>query len=228
MRDYKSNVGFFTKWDKGEALGIGIMAVGFAMLWLGRGPIYRIGGAVLLFSGLAVFFILGAGISSEKHVREEIRQKCEGIFIELQGDSHFFRRVPANPKEYVLEGFLYDDDVYLKRVRNGDIVSSRYRYAKIQVLNDAFYIRMRTFSLISDETEDVTYDIAFDTIETIEIRKHEEKRTFNEKDFDLKTCEVVIVYDGGKELALPKEDDIYNDDFVYEWKKDCHFGKASE
>lgn len=223
MRDYKSNIGFFTKWDKGEALGIGIMAVGFAMLWLGRGPIYRIGGAVLLFGGLAVFFILGAGISSEKHIREEIRQKCEGIFIELQGDSHFFRRVPTDPKEYVLEGFLYDDDVYLKRVRNGDIVSSRYKYAKIQVLNDAFYIRTRTFSLISDETADETYDILFDTIEGIEIRKHEETRTFNEKEFTLKTCEVVIVYDGGKELTLPKEDDIYNDDFIYEWKKDCHF-----
>ena len=225
VRDYKSNLGFFNKWGGGEALGIGIMGVGFAMLWLGRGPIYRILGAALLFGGLAVFLILGAGISKEKQIREEIAQKCEGVFIELKGDPHFFRRVPDNPKEYVMEGFRYDEDVCLKAFRNGDICSSRYCYAKMQVLNDAFYVCMRTFSLISDETEDVIYDVHFDTIEDISIEKSEENRTYREKTFHGKQCHAVITYDGGKKLYLPKEDDIYNDDFIFELKKDCKFGK---
>ncbi|MBQ9121093.1 MAG: hypothetical protein IJY12_01870 [Clostridia bacterium] len=225
MRDYKSNLGFFNKWGGGEALGIGIMAVGFVLLWLGRGYFYRIAGAVLLFGGLAVFFIMGAGISSEKNIREEIQQKCEGIFIELQGDSHFFRRVPAEPKEYILEGFVYDNDVCLKTARNGDVISSLYQYVKMQILNDAFYIRTRTFSLISDACEDTTYDVHFDTVEDIRIQKSEESRVYRGKTFTVKPCHVVIVYDGGKELWLPKEDDIYNEDFVLELKKDCKIGK---
>jgi len=223
LRDYKQNIGFFEKWGGGETLGLAIMGVGFAMLWLGRGPFYRIAGAVLLFGGLGVFLIMGAGIAKEKHIREEIRQKSEGVFIELKGDSHFFRRVPENPKEFVLEGFTYDEGVCLKAFRNGDICSSLYRYAKIQVLNDAFYIHLRKFSLISDDCDDTIYDIHFDTIEDITIEKSELTRVYREKTFALKPCNLVITYDGGKKLYLPKEDDIYNDDFVLALKKDAHF-----
>ncbi|MBO5110998.1 MAG: hypothetical protein J6D21_09815 [Clostridia bacterium] len=223
MRDYKNNLGFFNKWGGGEALGIGIMAVGFAMLWLGRGPFYRIAGAVLLFGGLAVFFILGAGLSSEKNIREEIRQKCEGIFIELQGDSHFFRRVPDHPKEYVLEGFLYDEGVCLKAAKNQDIISSLYCYVKMQVLNDAFYIRMRTFSLVSDDCKEEIYDVHFDAIEEIRIEKQEADRKYRDKTFHVRECFVVIVYDGGKKVYLPKEDDIYNDELILDLKRDCKF-----
>ena len=223
MRDYKSNLGFFEKWGGGETLGIGMMAVGFAMLWLGHGPFYRIGGAVVMFAGLAVFLILGAGISKEKQIREEIRQKCDGIFIELKGDPHFFRRVPETPKEFVMEGFSYDEDVCLKAVKNSEIISSRYRYAKIQVLNDAFYVHMRTFSLISDEMEDVIYDVPFDSITSIVTEIRHEDRVYREKTFALTHCDVVITYDGGKTLRLPKEDDIYNEEFVLDLKRDCHF-----
>ena len=152
MRDYKQNIGFFEKWGGGETLGLAIMGVGFAMLWLGRGPFYRIAGAVLLFGGLGVFLIMGAGIAKEKHIREEIRQKSEGVFIELKGDSHFFRRVPENPKEFVLEGFTYDEGVCLKAFRNGDICSTivfahaNERTDIIQSIKDKYSVAVDTIS----------------------------------------------------------------------------------
>lgn len=215
MKDYKYNVGYFTKWDGGEALGLGVMAAGLAYLFFAHGYINRIIGAVIAAIGLGLFFILGSGKAREKDIREEVTRKSE-IYIDLSDDRHYVIRIPEKVNEYVFSGYSFRDGLYLKRMKNGDLCSSEYTSAKMQVLKDAYYVVVRTFSLVSDDETEEIYDIRFDTVEKIEIEKEKKTLTFEKKTFDVKDCRLVITYDGGKRLALPKKDDIFNDDLIYE------------
>lgn len=215
MKDYKFNIGYFTKWDGGENLGLGIMAAGLAYLFFAHGYINRIIGAVIAAIGLGLFFVLGSGKSREKDIREEVDRRSD-IYIDLSDDRHYIIRIPETVKEYVFRGYDFCEGLYLKRMKNGDLCSSRHTAAKVQVLKDAFYVVVRTFSLTSDEEREEIYDIRFDTIESLAIEKEKKTLTSGKNTFEIKDCHLVITYDGGKRLALPKKDDIFNDDLLYE------------
>lgn len=219
MKNAKNNIGFFTKWDGFPTLGLGMAIVGFGLLWLSFSFVFYILGGALLAVGFFLFIFGNFGRSTESEILDEIHRKCEGIsFGEVETDHHFHNRVPTKREEHEFSGFVFDGDVMLKRLKNGSYASSRYRYAKMLLLTDALYVKTRSFSLIADEIKEDTWEIPAAGISDISVRRDSVEKTVGKKTVTLKTCFIVVVYEGG-ELLLPRDDDVYADEFVVHLKK---------
>jgi hypothetical protein len=225
MKNYKSNINYFMKWEGLKTLGLGMMIVGFACLWLGWGWTYLIG-AALMVSGIVVFLVGNIGRSSEEEIKEEIKRRSEGIeFPEVETDRHFYKRVPAKPEILDFSGFSLSEGLLLKRMKNGSICSSEYSRARVFLLTDAFYAKTRTFSLVSDTCEEDTVEIPFASVEDVVVLRESKSLPCGKKLFAVKPCYLVIAF-GGKKLYLPAADDVYGDELAARLKKLAEKEKA--
>ena len=219
MKNYKSNINYFMKWEGLKTLGLGMMIVGFACLWLGWGWTYLIG-AALMITGIAVFLVGNIGRSTEAEIMEEVKRRSSGIeFPEVEEDRYFYKRIPARPEILDFAGFSLSDGLLLKRMKNGSICSSEYRAARIFLLTDALYAKTRTFSLVSDATEEETQEISFASVEDVTVLRETKTLPCGKKIFSVKPCHLVVLFDGGKKLYLPAADDVYIDELAARLKK---------
>ena len=219
MKNYKSNINYFKKWEGLKTLGLGMMIVGFACLWLGWGWTYLIG-ALLMTAGITVFMIGNIGRSTEEEIVAEIKRRSEGIeFPEVEKERYFYTRVPAKPEILEFSGFVLSEGLLLKRMKNGSICSSEYRVGRVFLLTDAFYAKTRTFSLVSDVCEEETLEIPFASVEEVAVLRESKELPCGKRIFSVKPCHLVIVFDGGKKLYLPASDDVYVDELAERLKK---------
>ena len=219
MKNYKSNINYFKKWEGLKTLGLGMMIVGFACLWLGWGWTYLIG-ALLMIAGITVFMIGNIGRSTEEEIVAEIKRRAEGIeFPEVEKERYFYTRVPAKPEILEFSGFVLSEGLLLKRMKNGSICSSEYRVGRVFLLTDAFYAKTRTFSLVPDVCEEETLEIPFASVEEVAVLRESKELPCGKRIFSVKPCHLVIVFDGGKKLYLPASDDVYVDELAERLKK---------
>lgn len=219
---YKQYINYFKKWDGAAMLGIIMMVVGFLFLWLGWSFTSYILMIIGLVGGLIVFLYGSIGRKHEADFQNEIAHHVEKLsFRELEEDPHFRGRVPKEKiEERVFEAFDLHDGLYIKPMKNASLCSSDYTYAKMLFLNDAFYIKILSFSFVSDQKETATYDIYYETLEDVTVeRDRKTVTTVNNKKFLAKTCFLCLTYDGGKQLLLPAKDDIYTDEFAENLKR---------
>lgn len=218
---FKSNLNYYTKWDGYRTLGLCAMVVGFVCVWIPYSYFMYIIGGLGLVGGIGLFLFGSVESSTEAEIKEEIERRCGGIeFRELEKEHHFYHRVPKNVEEFEFKGFDFGKENLLKRMKNGSYGSSAYIYAKMVLLTDAFYIKTRRFSLLKEGQTDETFEILASDIQNIEVRREKELRELEKgKKAELKLCHIVICYGEGKELLLPRNDDIYADEFVAKLKK---------
>ena len=221
-KGYKQYVNYFKKWDGAAMLGGIMMVVGFLLLWLGWSFASYILSIVGLFGGLIVFLYGSIGRKTEADFQSEIAHRVEKMhFREFEEDPHFRGRIPKDKiEERVFEGFELYDGVYAKAMKNANLCSSEYTYAKLLTLNDAFYIKTMAFSFVSDKSEAATYDVPFAALEDATVlRERKLITTANNKKVMAKTCFLCLTYDGGKTLLLPAKDDIYTDEYADNLKR---------
>ena len=48
MKNFKSNINYFKKWEGMATFGLCVMVVGFVLLWMGYGLTYFLGGALII------------------------------------------------------------------------------------------------------------------------------------------------------------------------------------
>ncbi|MBR3894451.1 MAG: hypothetical protein IKJ35_04820 [Clostridia bacterium] len=223
MNDNKKIVNYFKKWDGAGPLGIGMMVVGFLALWLGWSYFSYILAILLMPAGLGVFLYGNIGRGTEDDLKDLIKKEWEKIgFKELEEDSQMRKRTPKNPEEMTFECFEMRDGLLFKKKKDATIISSEYTCIKMMVLEDAFYAKRSTFSLLSDERRTETTDILFDEIKEITVERNVFMvGTGAKKQHRVRTCFVAISYGDGQRLLLPKKDDAYVDDFVNVLKKKC-------
>lgn len=220
MKNYKSNINYFMKWEGLKSLGLGMLIVGFGSLWLARNPYMWIGGGALLAIGAVLFLLGNIGRSTEEEIKAEIARRSEGIeFPEVEKERHFYKRVPAKPEILKFSGFSLSEGLLLKKMKNGSICSSEYRVARVFLLTDAFYLKTRTFSLVSDVLEEETLEIPFSTVEEVAVLRETKTLPYGKKAFSVKPCHLVVLFDGGKKLYLPADDDVYVDELAARLKK---------
>ena len=220
MKNYKANINYFTKWEGLRTLGLGMLIVGFGSLWLARSYLMYIGGAALIVAGFAIFMAGNIGRSSESDIMSEVARRKEGIeFPEVENERDYQKRVPQRQEILDFEGFSLRQGLYLKKMKNGSICSSEYSKTRMFLLTDAFYIKSKTFSLVSEEERSDTCEIPFTLVENIELEGDRQTLTFGKKSFSVMVSHMVITYDGGKKLRLPGKDDAYADELVKRLKK---------
>ena len=220
MKNYKSNINYFKKWEGLKTLGLGMLIVGFACLWLARTYFMWIAGGALLTAGVIVFLLGNIGRSTEAEITEEIKRRSEGIeFPEVEKERHFYKRVPAKAEILDFSGFTLSEGLLLKRMKNGSVCSSEYKIARVCLLTDAFYVKTRTFSLVSDSVEEETVEIFFPSVEDVTVLRESKTLPCGKKVFSVKSCHVVITFEEGKKLYLPTTDDVYVDEVAARLKK---------
>ena len=220
MKNYKSNINYFRKWEGLKTLGLGMLIVGFASLWLARSYFMWIAGGAILTAGVVVFLLGNIGRSTEAEITEEVKRRSEGIeFPEVETERHFYKRVPTKQEILDFSGFSLSDGLLLKRMKNGSICSSEYRVARMFLLSDAFYVKAKTFSLVSDVEEEETLEIPFASVEDVAVLRETKNLPCGKKVFSVKPCHLVVLFDEGKKLYLPAPDDVYVDELAARLKK---------
>ena len=159
-------------------------------------------------------------IANKENIKAEIARRSSGIeFPEVETERHFYKRVPTKQEILDFSGFSLTEGVLLKKMKNGSICSSEYRVARIFLLADAFYVKTRTFSLVSDIVEEETLEIPFASVEDVAVLRETKNLPCGKKVFSVKPCHLVVLFDEGKKLYLPAPDDVYVDELAARLKK---------
>ncbi len=219
----KSYLNYFKKWEGAGMLGLILTLVGFAFLWLGLSFFSYIMAILLMPVGLAIFFYGSVGRVGEADLQNEIDRHRDSIqFPELEENAqfHFRGRIPKDMVEKTFEGFVLRDGLYIKKLKNGSPCSEEYTCAKMLILTDAFLIKTKTFSFLTDAKESDYQEILFSALEDVFVeRERVTVHTAMKKAVSVKKCALVLVFDGGKQLSLLAKDDIYIDEFEAEIKR---------
>jgi len=179
--------------------------------------------SILMPIGLILFLIGNIGRASEVDLQKARDDAMNAItFKELEENEgfRFRRRIPQNPEEHHFACYSMHNGLYFKRLKSGELCSSEAVAAKMLILNDAFFIKKRTFSIIDETATTETYEILFSALEEISVvRDAQNVKSIDNKCFRVKTCELRIVYDSGKICSIPAKDDLETDDFVEKLKR---------
>ena len=212
----RNNINYFKKRDAMKGIGGGLLIVSLFSLWIGFGGIFT-----LIFMMLAVptgflMFLIGSIISSnENDIDECIVKKCDGLELDLEGDKNFSKRVMKNIAPNVTQGYEYNgEDLMFRKDKKGTWRSSKYTKSIIYVLSDGLCINSRTFSLVSKEVENRLFEVSYDTINSVEMKKEENTIQAGRKSFKINKYRFVLKYGEGITFSVPMNNDIKSEEFV--------------
>lgn len=209
----KNSVNYFKKSDTPQYVGGGLLIVSLAALWLGWGMISYIFAIIGTPLGFILFLIGASGKVSDQDMDNYIENKMADLKIDIDNDRRYQIKLLRHLKEYTAEGYLFSDDVMIKKRKDGSLRSSEFSRAKIRILSDRLYILHRQMSLISDETVTEKHEIELDRITSVTVDRDSKRMTFNKNTFFTKPCHLRIGFDNTV-LSLPIADAITSDELA--------------
>ncbi len=216
MNNYKNFINYFKRSDSIASTGMGILVAGglmFILGWWFYWLLFYIG-VPMIPIGLGIYLYGTSGSADENELKKIIKQNTDEIsFTDIKERNEYRVRMSKNPTEEDFGGYVFNDNVLMKKAKSGAMVSSEYVCAKMLILNDAFYIRSCSFSFISDENRKSEIEIPFSAIEKIEIERDSKTYQVGKKELVAKTCSLVITHEGAQ-TKLPRKDDIYADELI--------------
>ncbi len=216
MNNYKSFINYFKRSDNIASTGMGLLVAGGIMFLLGWWFFWVLFyiGVPLLPIGLALYLYGSSGSADENALKKVIKENTDAItFADIKDSAEFRRRLSKNPTEETFGGYVFNDNVLMKKAKSGALVSTEYVGAKMLILTDALYIRSCSFSFIADEKRESEIEIPFSSIEKVEIERDSQNYQIGKKEFVAKTCFLVITHEG-VQTRLPRKDDIYADELI--------------
>ena len=164
--------------------------------------------------GFALYIYGTTGRSDENELKKIIKDNTDAItFDDIKESAEYRKRLSKNPTVENFSGYVFSDNVLIKKAKSGTMVSSEHIIAKMLILTDALYIRSRSFSFVSDEKHESEIEIPFSSIEKIEIERDSQNYQVGKKELVVKTCSLVITHEG-VQTKLPRKDDIYADELI--------------
>ena len=216
MNNYKPFINYFKRSDATAPLGMGMLVGGVILLWLGWSFywLFFYFGVTMLPIGFGIYLYGTTGRSDENELNKIIKKNTDDIsFADIKENSEFRRRMSKNPTEETFGGYIFGDNVLMKKAKSSAMVSSEYVCAKMLILTDALYIRSCSFSFIADEKHESGLEIPFSSIEKVELERQTQTFQVDKKEFVVKTCFFVITHEG-VQTRLPRKDDIYADELI--------------
>ena len=216
MNNYKSFINYFKRSDSIASTGMGLMVAGvmlFCLGWYFFWLFFYIG-IPMIPVGLALYIYGSSGSADENVLNKIVKENADAItFTDIKESAEYRKRLAKNPVEEVFGGYVFKDDVLIKRAKSGALVSSEHVCAKMLILNDALLIRSRSFSFVADDMQEKEMEISFSAIEKIDIERDSQSFQVGKKEFVAKTCFLVITHEG-IQTKLPRKDDIYADELI--------------
>ena len=146
------NQRFFTQKTAYVAIGLGMLIVGFLMLWLGWSAFSYFGGWALVAVGFIFFVVVGARQVPESEIRQCVERTAAGVGDDLPERPE---RVMKNPEPFLAQGYRYDESATsFARVKDAKVISDEYGSAKLFFTNDALWVCVRRMCLTSGEVAD--------------------------------------------------------------------------
>ena len=225
--EFKHYINYFKKNENMKFIGGAILIVGFFSIWLRLGFLWFLS-TLLIPAGFLMFILGSGGRASEADIDKYISNNMDKLEVYLSEDKHYRRRVLDHITPRETEGYLYDEGVMLKKAKNGSIRSSKYTKAIFYVLSDELYITRRTISIVSDEKENETVEIPYDTLTGVEIVRQRGTKRDGKKSFLVKETFIKITHGNGESFITPIHDDITADEFAELILKQTKAYKASQ
>lgn len=216
MNNYKHFINYFKRSDGTASLGMGMLIAGALLLWLGWSFywLFFFVGVPMLPAGFILYIYGTTGRADENELKKIIKENTDAItFSDIKESNEYRGRMTKKPVEEIFTGYVFSENVLIKKAKSGAMVSSEHVCAKMLILSDAFYIRSRSFSFVSDEKHESEIEIPFSSIEKIEIERDSESFQIGKKEFVTKTCFLIITHEGAQ-TRLPRKDDIYADELI--------------
>ena len=206
--DFKQNINYFKSNDVIKIVGICLCLFTVALYFFGWGFISYILMCLSLPTG-AVLFIIGSGRrSSDSDIDEYVEKLGKGVEIDLIENNDFAKKLNKAFSPMIFEGYEYDDGLMFTKSKVNSVRSSKYTRAVLYVLGDAIHIVKRSFSLVSDEVENLTIEIPFTDIDSISLSHEAKTVTFEKKIFDVRFVRLNVTSNGEVAASLPASDDI--------------------
>ena len=216
MDNYKSFINYFKRSDSIASTGMGILAAGGLMFLLGWWFFWVLFyiGVPMIPIGLAIYLYGTSGSADENSLKKIIKDQTDAItFADIKEKNEYRTRLTKKAVEETFGGYVFNDNVLIKKAKSGSMVSSEYVSAKMLILTDALYIRSSSFSFVADEKYESEIEIPFSSIEKVEIERNAQNFQVDKKEFSVKTCFFVITHEG-IQTRLPRKDDIYADELI--------------
>ena len=216
MDNYKSFINYFKRSDSIASTGMGILAAGGLMFLLGWWFFWVLFyiGVPMIPIGLAIYLYGTSGSADENSLKKIIKDQTDAItFADIKEKNEYRNRLTKKAVEETFGGYVFNDNVLIKKAKSGSMVSSEYVSAKMLILTDALYIRSSSFSFVADEKYESEIEIPFSSIEKVEIERNAQNFQVDKKEFSVKTCFFVITHEG-IQTRLPRKDDIYADELI--------------
>ena len=211
--DFKHYINYFKKNENMKFIGGAILIVGFISIWLRLGFLWLLS-VMLVPAGFVMFIVGSGGRASEADIDKYISQCMDKLEVDLSEDKHYRRRILEHIPAREVEGYLYDEGVMLKKAKNSSIRSSKYTKAIFYILSDELYITRRTISIVSNDKENETVEIPYDTLTNAEIIRQRGTKRDGKKAFLVKETFIKISYGEGESFITPIHDDITADEFA--------------
>lgn len=206
--NFKHNINYFKSNDMIKWIGIALCCLTAALYFFGRGFIVRILMYLSLPIGIVLFIIGSSRRSNDADIDEDIEKLGKGVEIDLIEDNNFAKKLNRIFSPMTFEGYEYDDGLMYTKSKSNSVRSSKYTKAIVYVLSDSLYIVKRSFSLVSDEVENLTFEIPFADIDCIELSHENKTVKFEKKSFDVKFVRLNVISNEKITVSLPASDDI--------------------
>ena len=216
MNNYKNFITYFKRSDNIASTGLGLLAAGGILFLLGWWFfwLFFYVAVVMIPIGLVIYIYGTSGSADENSLNKIIKENSDAItFSDVKEMPEYRRRMSKNPTEENFGGYVFGDNVLMKRAKSSAMVSTEYVCAKMLILEDALLIRSCSFSFIADERYESELEIPFSLIEKIEIERNRQTYQVGKKELVAKTCFLVITHEG-VQTKLPRKDDIYADELI--------------
>lgn len=216
MNNYKNFITYFKRSDSIASTGLGLLATGGILLLLGWWFFWLLFyiAVIMIPIGLVIYIYGTSGSADENSLNKIIKENYDAItFSDVKEMPEYRRRMSKNPTEETFGGYVFGDNVLMKRAKSSALVSTEYVCAKMLILEDALLIRSCSFSFIADERHERELEIPFSLIEKIEIERDSQTYQMGKKELVAKNCFFVITHEG-VQTKLPRKDDIYADELI--------------
>ena len=210
----KTNANYFTKTDNLKIAGIITLIASGVEFLFGMSYIGYIISSVGLVAGVVLFIVGSSGRVSEAEISEYIAKQTDGACAIDVEEKALAQRIRNTPATLLTSGFVFGQDVMIRKTKKGSLHSSIYSTAALYPLDTTLLIRRRTLLIATEETEDSSVEIDYANIARIEFSEEVEEITFGKKIFKARKSNLVIETRNGDLILIPAQDNVETDAFI--------------
>lgn len=215
--NYKKNRKYLSGSDTLHYIGLGLAILGGVliligeMFWIFIIPYqYYVALALAAIGGILVL-ISSAGAANLDEIDAQIKEKTDALIKDTEElipkNKARQTEAPVLLGNFILEG----DDVIVRKSKDGKYRSSLYSAAAVLYKKESICVSQHIFSLISDKSEENSYEIPYENIPKAIVR---EKNVYlQDKKLTVKTQELHITDKDGTEIIVPVINSVIIDEF---------------